>query len=53
MKWHVSEVVDKRIPDNQSLIELEGKAVIPPTKRSMSPRKDVLEWRLERLLPAA
>ena len=53
MKWHVSEVVDKRIPDNQPLIELEGKAVNPPTKRSMSPRKDVLEWRLERLLPAA
>ena len=53
MKWHVSEVVDKRIPDNQPLIELEGKAVNPPTKRSMSPRKDSLEWRLERLLSAS
>ena len=53
MKWHVSEVVDKRIPDNQPLIELEGKAVISPTKRNMLPRKDVLEWRLERLLPAS
>lgn len=53
MKWHLSKVVDKRIPDNQFLIELEGKAVIPPTKRSMSPRKDALEWRLERLLPVA
>ena len=53
MKWHLSKVIDKRIPDNQPLIELEGKAVIRPTKRSMLPRKDALEWRLERLLPAA
>ncbi len=53
MKWHLSKVIDKRIPDNQPLIELEGKAVICPTKRSMLPRKDALEWRLERLLPAA
>lgn len=53
MKWHVSKVIDKRIPDNQPLIELEGKAVIPLTKRNMSPRKDVLEWRLKRLLPTA
>lgn len=50
MKWHLSKVVDKRIPDNQPLIELEGKDVILPTKRSMLPRKDALEWRLERLL---
>lgn len=53
MKWHLSEVVDKRIPDNQPLLELEGKAVIRPTKRGMLPRKDALEWRMERLLSAA
>ncbi len=50
MKWHISKVVDKQIPDNQPLVELEGKDVIRPTKRSMLPRKDALEWRLDRLL---
>ncbi len=50
MKWHLSEAVDERIADNQPLIELRGKDVIVPSKQSMLPRKDALEWRLERLL---
>ena len=50
MKWHLSEVVDERIADNQPLIELRGKDVIVPSKQGMLPRKDALEWRLERLL---
>ena len=50
MKWHVSKVVDKRIADNKPLLDLEGQEIIFPGQQSMRPRKDALEWRLERLL---
>ena len=50
MKWHVSKAVDERIADNRPLLDLKGKDVIIPDKQSMRPRKDALEWRLERLL---
>ncbi len=50
LKWHVSEVVEERIADNQPLIELQGKKVMVPNKKDMLPRKDALEWRLEHLL---
>ena len=50
MRWHVSKVVDKRIADNKPLLDLEGQEIIVPGQQSMRPRKDALEWRLERLL---
>ncbi len=53
MKWHVSEVVDGRIADHKPLLDLRGQDVIIPGKQSMQPRKDALEYRLERLLRRA
>ena len=52
MKWHVSKVLDERIADNRPLMKLEGKGVFLPRKRSLYPRREALEWRLENLLGA-
>ena len=49
MKWRVSEVIDRRIPDNAPLVELAGQDVIFHGRRRYRPRKDALEWRVERL----
>ena len=53
MKWHVAEVVDERIADHKPLLDLRGREVIFLGKQSMRPRKDALEYRLERLLRRA
>lgn len=50
LKWHISRALDEHIADNQPLLALRGKDVIVPSKQSMRPREDALEWRLERLL---
>lgn len=49
MKWRVSEVLDRRIPDNAPLVELAGQDVIFHGGRRYRPRRDALEWRVERL----
>jgi len=49
LKWHVSNTLDDRLPDNRPLLELEGKAVILPREKAYSPKKDSLEWRVRRI----
>lgn len=49
LRWHVSRVLDDRIPDFGRLIALEGRDLFLPSNRSLVPRADVLEWRLDRL----
>lgn len=49
MKWRVSDVLDRRIPDNAPLLDLAGEDVIFHGSRRYRPRKDALEWRVERL----
>ena len=49
MRWHVSNLLDKRIPDHQKLLELEGQRVIFYGKQH-HPARESLEWRLDRLL---
>ena len=51
MRWHVSNLLDKRIPDHQKLLELDGQRVIFSGKRH-HPARESLEWRLDRLLTA-
>jgi putative restriction endonuclease len=49
LRWHVSQVLDDRIPDFARLVALEGRDLFLPVNRSFVPRADVLEWRLDRL----
>jgi len=47
--WHVSKVLDKRIPDFQMLTNLEGMPLFLPSELRFSPKEESLIWRLERL----
>lgn len=47
--WHVSKVLDKRIPDFQMLTSLDGMPLFLPSELRFSPKEDSLVWRLERL----
>lgn len=49
LKWHVSSLVDERIPDNLVFSSLKNKPLILPADRRMIPKREALEWRLERL----
>jgi len=50
MKWRVSPVFDKRIPDNRPFVDLAGQDVIFFGDRKYRPRKDYLEARAKMLL---
>jgi putative restriction endonuclease len=49
LKWHVSKLIDSRIPDNALLASLDKKPLILPTEARWSPKQDALEWRIARL----
>ena len=49
LKWHVSEVLDDRIPDFAPLIQLNGKGLIGPTEPRFTPKRESLAWRMTRL----
>ena len=49
MTWRVSEVLDRRIPDNAPLVELAGQDVIFHGNRRYLPRREALEWRMKHL----
>ncbi|MDO8329577.1 MAG: HNH endonuclease [Fluviicoccus sp.] len=46
-KWHVSSLLDDRIPDNRLLTDLKGKALFLPAEMRFYPKQEVLDWRLE------
>ncbi len=48
--WHVSKILDERVADNQPLLALEGKTLMLPKEKTLWPKKEALEWRLEHLL---
>jgi putative restriction endonuclease len=52
LKWHVSTLLDSRIPDFRRLCELDGRALLLPSETRLTPKREVLEWRLERLRDA-
>ena len=45
--WHVSKILDKRIPDFQILTGLEGMPLFLPSDLKFSPKEDSLVWRLK------
>jgi putative restriction endonuclease len=49
LKWHVSSLIDSRIPDNTLLTSLDNKSLILPAESRWSPKKESLEWRIARL----
>jgi putative restriction endonuclease len=49
LKWHVSDLLDDRIKDNEILLSLRGKPLFLPNDLRMIPNRDALEWRLNRL----
>ena len=49
MKWHVSRVVERRIPDNRPLVELDQQDVIFHGDPKYRPSPTSLEWRVENL----
>jgi len=49
LKWHVSDLLDDRIADNEILIRLRGKPLFLPTDLRMVPKRDALEWRLNQI----
>lgn len=49
LRWHVSPALDKRIPDFKLFVDLEGQRLFAPSEARFSPKRDALEWRMERL----
>lgn len=47
--WHVSPLLDPRVPDFGMLTSLTGMPLLLPTEPRFSPREEVLAWRLARL----
>jgi putative restriction endonuclease len=48
-KWHVSKLLDRRIPDLQIFINLDGCPIILPKEAKYEPKIESLEWRLSKL----
>jgi len=48
-RWHVSKILDRRIPDFQALCKLDGQKLLPPVEARLMPKRESLEWRLDRL----
>ena len=49
LKWHVSPVMDERIPDFAPLLQLNGKTLIGPTEPRFTPKREALTYRMARL----
>lgn len=46
-KWHVNQSLDPRV--YRMLLELRGQKLFLPVEPKMYPKREALEWRLERL----
>lgn len=49
LRWHVSKVLDRRIPEYEPLVRLHGQPLILPNELRYSPKRESLAWRMERL----
>ena len=49
LKWHVSPVLDERIPDFAPLIQLNGRGLIGPSEPRFTPKRESLVFRMDRL----
>jgi putative restriction endonuclease len=53
LKWHVSSTLDARVLDYGMLLDLKDKPLFLPREARMSPKEDVLAWRMDRLRETA
>ena len=49
LKWHVSPALDRRVPDFRVFTEIEGQRLFLPREPRFAPKREALEWRIERL----
>lgn len=49
LRWHVSPALDKRVPDFRLFVDLEGQPLFPPREARYIPKRESLEWRMDRL----
>lgn len=49
LRWHVSRLLDRRIPDFARLTSLHGQPLFLPREARFTPKRESLEWRLEQL----
>jgi putative restriction endonuclease len=49
LKWHVSRLLDRRIPDFARLTSLHGQPLFLPREARFAPKRESLEWRLDQL----
>ncbi len=50
LKWHVSPALDRRNRDYRELREIDKQSILLPSKKKYFPRKDCLEYRMDRLV---
>lgn len=48
-RWHVSAILDRRVPDFKVLCDLDNSSLLLPAEARMYPKRESLEWRIERL----
>ena len=48
-RWYVSKLLDRSIPDLRNLCDLDGRELLLPVEPRMYPKRESLEWRIERL----
>jgi putative restriction endonuclease len=49
LKWHVAASLDGRIPEFGILHSLEGKPILLPREGRFAPKRESLQWRMDRL----
>jgi putative restriction endonuclease len=48
-RWHIHRALDDRVPDFAHLVRLKGRELILPKEARFYPKREALEWRLERM----
>lgn len=48
-RWHVSPMLDERVPDYAMLLAISGRPVLLPTEPRYTPKVEALAWRIARL----
>jgi len=52
-RWHVSNRLDDRLEGQQELLRLDSRDILLPSKAQHLPRRDSLEWRMQRMKECA
>jgi putative restriction endonuclease len=52
-RWHVHHGLDDRREGQQDLLKLDGRDILLPRKSKYHPRKDALQWRMDKMKECA